>query len=291
MKLIQNSEIHVFKAGIAPKSSANDTLPSIHSLCPLKRISSNIGPSFQGCKKIETLGTNFDIKIIQNSEIRVFNSGIPQKSPIVDYLHWIHFLGPPKRISSSIGPSFQRCKKIETFGTNVDMKLIQNSEVRVFNSGIPQKSPIVDYLHWIHFLGPPKRISSSIGPSFQRCKKIETFGTNVDMKLIQNSEVRVFKSGIPQKSPIVDFMHWIHFLGPPKRISSNKGPMLHRCRDFEKLGTLFCMKLFQNSEIHVFKSGIPPNSSTVDTLPLIHSLGPLKIISSKKKPIFRDVRK
>ena len=187
------------------------------------------------------------MKLIQNSGIRVIKSGILQKSSTVDILPSIHSLGPPKRISSNIGPSFQRCKTIETLGTNFDMKLIQNSEIRVFKSGIPQKSHIVDFMHWIHFLGPPKGISSSIGPSFQRCKEIETLGTNFDMKLIQNSEIRVFKSGIPQKSPIVDFMHWIHFLGPPKRISSNIGPMLHRCRDFGKLGTLFCMKLFQNN--------------------------------------------
>ena len=247
MKLIQNNEIRVFKSGILQKSSTVDLLSSMHSLGQSKRISSNIGPSFQRYKKIETLGTNFDMKLIQNSEIRVFKSGIPQKSHIVDFMHWIHFLGPPKRISSSIGPSFQRCEKLETLGTNFDMKLIQNSEIRVFKYGIPQKSHIVDFMHWIHFLGPPKRISSSIGPSLQRCKKLETLGTKFDMKLIQNSKIRVFKSGIPQKSHIVDFMHWIHFLGPPKRISSNIGPMLHRCRDFEKLGTLFCLKLFQNN--------------------------------------------
>ena len=262
MKLIQNSGIRVFKSGILQKSSTVDILPSIHSLGPSKRINSNTGPSFQRCKKVAKLGTMFDMKLVQNNELRVFKSGILQKSSTVDLLSSMHFLGQPKRFSSNIGPSFQRCKKIETLGTNFDMKLIQNSEIRVFKSGIPQKSPIVDYLHWIHFLGPPKRISSSIGPSFQRCKKIETLGTNVDMKLIQNSEVRVFKSGIPQKSPIVDFMHWIHFLGPPKRISSKKGPMLHRCRDFEKLGTLFCMKLFQNSEI-MFS-----NPGSHQTLPL-----------------------
>ena len=34
------------------------------------------------------------------------------------------------------------------------------------------------------------------------------------MKLIQNSEIRVFKSGIPQKSFTVDIMSWIHSLGP-----------------------------------------------------------------------------
>ena len=36
------------------------------------------------------------------------------------------------------------------------------------------------------------------------------------MKLIQNSEIRVFKSGIPQKSLTVDIMSWIHSLGPPR---------------------------------------------------------------------------
>ena len=36
------------------------------------------------------------------------------------------------------------------------------------------------------------------------------------MKLIQNSEVRVFKSAIPQKSSTVDSMFWIHSLGPPR---------------------------------------------------------------------------
>ena len=89
------------------------------------------------------------------------------------------------------------------------MKLSQNSEIRVFKSGIPQKSPTVDIMPWIHFLGPPKRISSKIGPSFQRCKKIKTLGTIFNMKLSQNSESRVFKSGIPQKSPTVDNMPWI----------------------------------------------------------------------------------
>ena len=51
------------------------------------------------------------------------------------------------------------------------------------------------------------------------------------MKLIQNSEIRVFKSGIPQKSSTVDIMSWIHSLGPPKRISSNKGPILQRSKN------------------------------------------------------------
>ena len=36
------------------------------------------------------------------------------------------------------------------------------------------------------------------------------------MKLIQNSEVRVFKTAIPQKSSTVDIMFWIHSLGPPR---------------------------------------------------------------------------
>ena len=36
------------------------------------------------------------------------------------------------------------------------------------------------------------------------------------MKLFQNSEVRVFKSGIPQKSSTLDIVSLIHFLGPPR---------------------------------------------------------------------------
>ena len=36
------------------------------------------------------------------------------------------------------------------------------------------------------------------------------------MKLIQNSEIRVFKSGIPQKSFTVDIMSWMHSLEPPR---------------------------------------------------------------------------
>ena len=94
------------------------------------------------------------------------------------------------------------------------------------------------------------------------------------MKLIQNSEIRVFKSGIPQKSSTVDIMSWIHSLGPPKRISSNIGPILQRRKNFEKLGIVFDMKLIQNSEIRVFKSGIPQKSSTVDIMSWIQSLGP-----------------
>ena len=100
------------------------------------------------------------------------------------------------------------------------------------------------------------------------------------MKLIQNSEIRVFKSTIPQKSSTVEIMSWIHSLGPPKRISSNMGPLLQRSKNFEKLGNIFHMKLIQNSEIRVFKSVIPQKSSTVDIISLIHSLGPPKRISS-----------
>ena len=84
------------------------------------------------------------------------------------------------------------------------------------------------------------------------------------MKLFQNSEIRVFKFAIPQKSSNVDFMSWIHTLGPPKRISSKIGPILQRCKIFESLGKVFDMKLNQNSEIRVFKSGIPQKSSTMD---------------------------
>ena len=101
------------------------------------------------------------------------------------------------------------------------MKLIQNSELRVFKSGILQKSSTVDIMSWIHSLGPPKRISSNIGPILQRYRNLKKIGNVFEMKLIQNSETRVFESGIPQKSSTVDIMSWIHSLGPPKRISSN----------------------------------------------------------------------
>ena len=100
------------------------------------------------------------------------------------------------------------------------------------------------------------------------------------MKLIRNIEIRVFKSGIPQKSSTVNIMSLIHSLGPPKRISSTKGPISQRCKNFENVGNVFDMKLFQNSEIRVFKSGIPQKSSTVNIMSLIHSLGPPKRISS-----------
>ena len=64
------------------------------------------------------------------------------------------------------------------------------------------------------------------------------------MKVIQNSEIRVFNSAIPQKSSTVDIMSWIHSLGPsPKRISSNIGPILQRCENFEELCNVFDMKL------------------------------------------------
>ena len=65
------------------------------------------------------------------------------------------------------------------------------------------------------------------------------------MKLFQNSEIRVFKSAIPQKSSTVEIMSWIHSLGPPKRISSNIGPILQRSKNFEQLGNNFDMKLIE----------------------------------------------
>ena len=131
-----------------------------------------------------------------------------------------------------MGPILQRYKYFEKkkLGNDFDMKLIQNSETRVFKSGIPQKSSTVDIMSWIHSLGPPKRISSNIGPILQSSRNFEKLGNDFDMKLIQNSETRVFKSGIPQKSSTVYNMSWkhsLHSLGPPKRNSSNMGPILH----------------------------------------------------------------
>ena len=61
-----------------------------------------------------------------------------------------------------------------------------------------------------------KRISSNIGPILQRYKNLKKLGNVFDMKLIQNSGTRGFKSGIPQKSSTVDFMFWIHSLGPAR---------------------------------------------------------------------------
>ena len=136
-------------------------------------------------------------------------------------MSWIHSLGPPKRMNRYIGPILRRCTNFEKLGNVFDMKLNQNSEIRVFKSAIPQKSSTVDIMSWIHSLGPPKRISSSIGPISQICKNFENLGNVFDMKLFQNSEKRVFKSAIPQKSSTVNIMSWIHSLGPPKRISSN----------------------------------------------------------------------
>ena len=156
------------------------------------------------------------MKLFQNSEIRVFKFAIPQKSSNVDFMSWIHTLGPPKRISSNIGPILQRCKIFESLGKVFDMKLNQNSEIRVFKSGIPQKSSTMDIMSWVHSLGSPKRISSGIGPILQRCKAFGNLGNVFDMKLNQNSEIRVFKSAIPQKSSTVDITSWIHSVGPPR---------------------------------------------------------------------------
>ena len=229
MKLIQNSETRVFKSGIPQMSSTVDIMSWIHSLGPPKRISCKIGPILQRYKKFEKLGKVFEMKLIQNSETRVFESGIPQKSSTVEIMSWIHSLGPRKRISSKMGPILQRYKNFKKkIGNDFDMKLIQNSQIRVFKSGIPQKSSNVDIMSWIHSLGPRKRISSKIGLVFERYKNFETLGNVFDMKLIQNSETRVFESGIPQESSTVDIMSWIHSLGPPKRISSNIGPILQR---------------------------------------------------------------
>ena len=77
-----------------------------------------------------------------------------------------------------------------------------------------------------------------MGPILQRCKTFEYLGNVFDMKLMQNSETRVFKSGISQKSSTVDFMSWIHSVGPSKRISSKIGPILQRYKNFEELSRI-----------------------------------------------------
>ena len=82
------------------------------------------------------------------------------------------------------------------------------------------------------------------------------------MKLIQNSEILVFKSAIPQNSSTVDNMFRIHSLGPSRRISSNIGPILQRCKNFEKLGIIFDMKLIETVK-YVFS-----NQGSHKSLPL-----------------------
>ena len=68
------------------------------------------------------------------------------------------------------------------------------------------------------------------------------------MKLIQNSETRVFKSRIPQKYSTVDNISWIHSLGPPREAVAKKDRF---CRYIgilkKKLGNVFDIKLNQNS--------------------------------------------
>ena len=230
------------------------------------------------------------MKLIQNSEKRVFKSGIPQKSSTVDIMSSIHPLGASKRISCKIGPILQRSKNLEELGYVFHMKLIQNSEKRVFKSGIPQKSSTVDIMSWIHSLGPPKKISSIIGRILQRCKIFEELDNVFDIKLIQNSEIPVFKSGIPQKSSTGDIMSWILSLGSSKRIRSDIVLIFLRCISFEKLGNVFDMKLIQDSEIRVFKSRITQTSSTRDNISLIHSLGSLRESVAIKDRFCRELR-
>ena len=112
----------------------------------------------------------------------------------------------PKTISSKIGPISQRCKNFEELGTVFDMKLIQNPEKTCFQIGDPTKVFHCGYYVLDTLSRNPKGISSKIGPILQRCKNIEKIGNVFDMKLIQNSEIPVFKSGIPQKSSTVDIM-------------------------------------------------------------------------------------
>ena len=139
---------------------------------------------------------------------------------------------------------------------------------------------------WKLCLGYTLEVSPKIGPILQRSKNFEKLGSIFDTKLIQNSEIRVFKSAIPKKVFHCGYYSLgYNTLGPPKRINSNTGPISHRC--YEKLDIVFDMKLFQNSEIRVFKSGIPQKSSTRDILSWIHSLGPLKRISSNIRPILQ----
>ena len=77
------------------------------------------------------------------------------------------------------------------------------------------------------------------------------------MKLIQDSEISVFKSGIPQKPSAVDNMSWIHSLGPPRESVAIYDQFCRVVRISKKLGNVFDVKLIQNSETRVSNSGIP----------------------------------
>ena len=124
MKLIQHSEVRVFKFAIPQKSSTVDIMSWIHTLGSPKRMSRYMGPILQRYKNLEKLRNVFDMKLIQNSETCVFKFAIPQKSSTVDIMSWIHTLGPPKRMSRYIGPILQRCKNFGKLGNVFDMKLI-----------------------------------------------------------------------------------------------------------------------------------------------------------------------
>ena len=98
-----------------------------------------------------------------------------------------------------------------------------------------------------------------------------------------------FQSQDSSKAPTVGVLPWVHFLAkaPPardKRIRGKIGPLLQRYKKLETLGTFFHIKLNQNSEIHVFKSGIVLKYPTVDILPRIHCLG-----TSRKSITFQDL--
>ena len=140
------------------------------------------------------------MKLIQDSGTRVFKSGIPQKSSTVDIMSWIHSLGPARE-SVAIYDQFCRdikfrkvrhCFRHETHSKQWNTGFQIGDPTKVFHCGYY----VLDTLS----RSPPKRISSSIGPSLQRYENFEKLCNDFDMKLIQNSETRVLKSAIPQKS-------------------------------------------------------------------------------------------
>ena len=182
------------------------------------------------------------MKLNRNNEIHAFESGFLRKSSTVNFMRWKHSLYLPR---VSVTKSEQFCRDVgkSKTGTIFDMKLIQNSEIRVFKPGIPQKSSTVHILRSIHSFGPPKGISSSIEPLFYRCKKIEKIGTIFDMKLIRKCEKRVSKSGSQQKFSTVDIMYWIHNLGPPIESVAISEQFRRDVKKIEKIGIIFDMKL------------------------------------------------
>ena len=84
------------------------------------------------------------------------------------------------------------------------MTFSQNSEIRALKSGIPKMCCVHCKNYALDALPrSPKSICNNSGPFGRYLRKSKQLGTVFDMNFIQNSELRVFKSGILQKIPLV----------------------------------------------------------------------------------------